>query len=136
MARSARVAVLAVCLLPLVAGGCQSRPAAVAATPKPPDPENGLKQLGEFYKYLAHEKAAAPGRAADLDEHEEAIPDAKPLIASGEIVVVWGKPYSASSTAVLAYQKEAKTAGGKVLLRNGTVKAMTAAEFEAATKAK
>jgi len=41
---------------------------------------------------------------------------------------------AANSGDVLAYEKATPTNGGKVLLRNGTVKDMTAAEFQASKK--
>jgi hypothetical protein len=66
--------------------------------------------------------------------NEPALPNAWPLIQDGAIVVVWKAGYSPSSTAVLAYEKNAPAGGGKVLLRNGTVKEMTAGEFKAAKR--
>jgi hypothetical protein len=67
-------------------------------------------------------------------EHDAALENALPAIRQGEIVVVWRVGYAASSTDVLAYVKDTPTAGGNVLLRNGTVKEVTAAEFRTAKR--
>ncbi|MFM8271044.1 MAG: hypothetical protein ACKODX_01800 [Gemmata sp.] len=115
--------------------GCGT-PAAVPTPQPPPDAELGLRELGEVFKYRAGQKAPAPTRAEDLAENAGAVDNALPLINDGHVVVFWRVSYSPTSTEVLAYQKSAATAGGKVLLRNGTVKEMTAAEFAAAPKAK
>jgi hypothetical protein len=109
---------------------CSSSP----ATLPPPDGSRGLDELAEVYKYRAAERMPAPASVEDLVDHTDAIPNAMQPIRDGEIVVVWRQGYAANSTAVLAYEKNAPTEGGKVLLRNGTVREMTAAEFKAAKK--
>jgi hypothetical protein len=103
-------------------------------TPPPIDLGEGLKELGEVYKYRATHRMPAPAKLDDLTEQEAAIPNAWQPIQEGQIVVVWKVSYSANATDVLAYVKDAATVGGKVLLRNGTVKQMTADEFRAAKK--
>ena len=67
---------------------------------------------------------------------EPAFPEVVKLISGGQCVVVWGCGIKSGSSAVLAYGKDAETKGGPVLLQDGTVKSMTAAEFAAAPKAK
>jgi hypothetical protein len=106
------------------------------ASPPPPvtDVVAGLKELGDIYKYRAGEKLPPPARVEDLAEHDAALENALPAIRQGDIVVVWRVGYAAGSTDVLAYVKDAPTAGGKVLLRNGTVKELAAAHFKAAKK--
>jgi len=102
----------------------------------PPDATAALEQLGQFYKYLAYERQRPPAKAADLTAYPpESIPDAWPLIQSGDIVIIWGSGYSAASKQIVAYEKKVPTEGGNVLLQNGTVKAVTADEFRAAPKA-
>jgi hypothetical protein len=129
---------LQACRLPLLAlvflSACSKQ---VTPTVQAPDPTIGLEQLGKFYQYLGHEHQRPPTKVADLSAYPpESAPDAWPLIQSGDIVVVWGGGYSPSSNLVLAYEKDAETKGGKVLLQNGKVKAMTPEEFKAAPKAK
>ena len=55
-------------------------------------------------------------------------------INSNEIVYIYGTGFEAGSNKVVAYDKQAETAGGLVLLQDGTVKQMTADEFKAAPK--
>jgi hypothetical protein len=104
--------------------------------PAPPPVETGeaLKELADVYKYLTSQKLPPPRKIDDLSEYSGSLEGAMPLIQAGAVVVIWGAGYSPSSTEVLAYEKDAPSAGGKVLLRNGTVKQMTADEFKAAKR--
>lgn len=104
------------------------------ATPPTPDVGAGFSELAEVYKYRASQRLPPPAKVEDLTEHEDALPNAIQPIREGQIVVAWRVGYSAGSNGVLAYQKDAPTNGGKVLLRNGTVKDMSADEFRAAKK--
>lgn len=98
----------------------------------PPDASEGLKELGEVYKYRATQRMPAPSRTADFAEQQASLGNAWPLIEDGTLVILWrAGGYSAHSTDVLAYEKDAPVSGGKVLLRNGTIKQMTAEEFRA-----
>lgn len=123
-------------LLPLafILPACSGTPTRV--TPPAPDPTEALQELGEVYKYRAVQKMPVPARTEDLMENDGALGTALPLIREGQLVVVWKIGYSANSSEVLAYEKDTPTTGGKVLLRNGSVKQMTAAEFAAAPKAR
>lgn len=103
----------------------------------PPNQTNALSQIGELYRYLNHEKSPTPKRVEDIDTYVDQLSDALPLIKSGDIVVVWGAGYTKAgpgAQSVLAYGKNVPTEGGKVVLRNGTVKDITAEEFKAASK--
>lgn len=104
--------------------------------PPPVDVSQGVSELGELYRYLHAQKLPPPTRAEDLQEYEGTLAAALPLVREGKIVVVWKVGYAPSSSEVIAYEKDAAINGGKVLLRNGTVKAMTAAEFASAPKAR
>lgn len=117
----------------LLAVGCGGGPTLPTALPK--DPEGALKQLGETYQYIAVQKLKTPTKPSDLDEFSGNLEAALPLLASGDLVLFYGVSYSSGSKDVLAHEKDAPTAGGWVLLRNGTVTKMTAAEFAAAPKA-
>ena len=107
---------------------------------RPPEPpktsEDGLKELGEMYRYIDYSKLSPPNRVDDLNNYWDSIQNAFDRVKSGEIVVFWGVGYSKSGNQILAYDKKAETEGGPVLLRDGTVKTMTAAEFKAAPKAR
>jgi hypothetical protein len=112
-------------------------PGCGGSTPEPPPPvETGaaLKEIAEVYRYIVTQKAPTPRKVEDLVEYEGSLPGALPKIRDGQIVVVWGIGYSPGSTQVLAYAKDVPASGGSVLLRNGTVKDMSADEFRAAKK--
>ena len=73
---------------------------------------------------------------SELDSIEPLIPSAGVAIRNGMIVYVWGASYQAGGTSILAYEKSASESGGFVLLQDGTVKKLTAAEFATTSKAK
>jgi hypothetical protein len=93
-----------------------------------------LRELAEVYKYLVTQKAPPPRKLEDLAEYSGSLEGAMPLIRGGDIVVVWGLGHSSGSSQVLAHERDAATSGGNVLLRNGTVKHMSADEFRAAKR--
>ena len=91
------------------------------------------------YKYIEYSKLPLPRKPEDFSDFIDSMPTAFQRVKEGEYVVVWGVGRSAvpgTSGQVLAYEKKVPTEGGAVLLRDGTVKQMTAAEFNAAPKAK
>ncbi len=94
-----------------------------------------LSELGELLKSLAAENKKPPAKPADVTDLEPFIPTAGAALRNGEVVYFWGAAYSAGGTAVVAHEKKVPTDGGVVLLENGTVKQMSAAEFAAAPKA-
>ncbi|MGL4549712.1 MAG: hypothetical protein ACRC33_00885 [Gemmataceae bacterium] len=83
------------------------------------------------------EKKPAPGKLADVEKVEPLYPGAFIALTQGTVVYAWGKPIdSAAAGTVLAHEKQVPTAGGWVLMQDGTVKKMTADEFKAANMAK
>jgi hypothetical protein len=123
------------CVLLCAASACSER--------RPQEPpktgEDALKELAELYHYLDYSKLAPPKRAEDLSDYWDSLQTAFDRIQNGEIVLLYGVGRSATGAAagqVLAYEKKAETEGGFVLLRDGTVKQMTSAEFQAAPKAR
>lgn len=108
-------------------------------TPPPASGADGLKELVTVYDYLAYQKKGPPRKVEDLTEFVDTIPNALPRLQSGEYVLVYGVGLAKSgpgANGVLAYEKKVPREGGAVLLRSGEVKQMTAAEFNAAFKAK
>jgi hypothetical protein len=73
---------------------------------------------------------------ADLDAVEPYLPTAGGKVRNGELVYVWGAGLAPGGTLVIAYEKKAETEGGWVLLQDGTVKKISAGEFQSAAKAK
>jgi hypothetical protein len=83
-----------------------------------------------------------PTKVGDLAPYRDAAPSAYESVRTGNVVVIWGVAMPGEgdagkgTTDIIAYEKDAPTAGGFVLLHNGTVKKMTADEFKSAPKAK
>ena len=93
-----------------------------------------LAEVKELVDTFQKQKKRSPAKMADLSPLEPAFPDAVRLLNTQECVYQWGAGLS-SGQAVLAHGKDVAAAGGPVLLQDGTVKEMTAAEFAAAPKA-
>ncbi len=100
-----------------------------------PTAKQALDDLGLMLKTIADEKKRPPAKPADLEPYEAVHLSATLGIHQKRIVYVWGAGRS-DGTAVVAYDANAESAGGYVLLQNGTVKEMTAEEFKAAPRAK
>jgi len=129
-----RRGVLWAATLALAAGGCGGGRQAVA----PPAPNDGLVDLREMLRRTAAAGEPVPTSAADLRALDAAYPAAGRFIATGQVVYLWGcrlsdKPESA--TRVVAFEKAAATEGGFVLLQDGTIRQVTAAEFAQLAKA-
>src|SRR5262245_28221302 len=80
-----------------------------------------------------------PARLADLNRHQSMFSRGYDAVKSGDVVVLWGARMQGEgevgkNEAVVAYEKAVPTEGGYVLLSAGTIKKMTAAEFNAAPK--
>jgi hypothetical protein len=123
------------CVLFVLWTGCTSEP----PPPPPPSAEEGLKELVNVYRYIEYSKLPPPRKSEDFGDYWDSMPTASDRIKQGEYIVAWGVGRSTSPGAasqILVYEKKAPTEGGAVLLRDGTVKQMTAEEFNAAPKAK
>jgi uncharacterized protein (DUF2236 family) len=115
---------------------------ACASEPKPPPPpsaEEGLKEMVGVYRYIEYSKLPLPRKPEDFSDYWDSMPSAFERIKQGDYVVAWGVGRSTAPGAaeqILIYEKKAPAEGGAVLLRDGTVKQMATAEFNAAPKAK
>ena len=116
-----------------LAGGCGD---SKASRPISEERQAILTELGQMLKTLADEGKRPPARLAELDAVEPMIPMAGPAIRNGDIVYAWGSTYVTGGTLIVAYEKKAETEGGYVLLQDGTVKDLSASEFQSAPKAK
>ena len=133
--RISRFVTLAPALL-LVVSAC-SKPGNSSSVPAQLG-ANALEELAEVYKFIRAEKQPLPRQLSDLDTYRDSLPTAYDQLQRGQIVVAWGVGLGATSDAgatVLAYDKDAATAGGLVLLQSGSVKSVTAAEFKTLRKA-
>ena len=123
------IAIIALC------GGCAGEP----PPPPPPPMEEGLKELAKVYQYIEYSKLPLPQKSEDFRDYWDSLQAAFDRVQQGELVVAYGVGRSTAPGAagqILVYEKKTPTEGGTVLLRDGTVKQMTVAEFNAAPKAK
>ena len=94
-----------------------------------------LREVGELLR-----GPKPPAKPADLDRGKQMYPRGVRAVTAGEVVVLWGGGLAGEGEAaagggsVVAYEKDAPTAGGYVLLTSGEVKKLSAAEFSAAPK--
>lgn len=117
----------------VMALGCGSSTNSTA--PQLPSEESSLQDLAAMLKLIAEQKKKPPSKVADLDAYEPLFMSAYKGITSNKIVYVWGNGIVSGDTEVIAYETAAESAGGYVLLKDGTVKKMSAAEFSSAKKA-
>jgi hypothetical protein len=123
-------ALLLFTVLSVLAVGCGGGPPAA-----PPTKNIVLGQIHDMYSHYIKSQQKAPSKLSDLanKRYEGISPTAVAALKKGEYVVVWGVNSKDSGT-VLAYEKDAPTKGGPVLMADGTVKEMTADELKAAKK--
>ena len=127
--------ILGCCFVVVLWAGCESAP----QPPPPPSAEEGLKELVSVYRYIEYSKLSPPRKAEDFGDYWDSMPTAFDRIKQGDYIIAWGVGRSTAPGAanqILVYEKKAPTEGGAVLLRDGTVKIVTAEEFNAAPKAK
>ncbi len=76
-------------------------------------------------------------KTTELARYEKLLPIACHKVKTGEIVLILGAPVSeGASDTIVAYEKEAPSTGGYVLMQDAkTIKKMSAEEFKTAGKA-
>jgi hypothetical protein len=96
-----------------------------------------LQQLGQYYLTYAT-VGQSPKRLEDLSDLRRDLPKVYQAIQEGQYVVFWNAnlnaPAGASNT-ILAYGKDVPTKGGVTLFLDGSVRNITAQEFQTAAKA-
>jgi len=103
--------------------------------PAAKDYQAPLTELGQALKTTAADRLPPPAKLAEFERIEPMAPTASTLVRSGELVYLWGAGYDPAGTKVVAFEKSAEGEGGWVLLQDGSVKRMTAAELRAAPRA-
>jgi hypothetical protein len=99
-----------------------------------------LQQVNDLLHVAAGETGRVPDTFDGLGGRANSLyPRGYEAVQSGEIVVLWGAPLQGEgevgkNEAVVAYEKNVPTEGGYVLFSAGTVKKLTAAEFQAMPK--
>jgi hypothetical protein len=92
-----------------------------------------LKEIYECYQHHIKSEQKPPAKQADLvkRQYEGIYPNALDAVKKGKYIVIWSVADKGSGT-VLAYEKDAPTQGGRVLMADGSVRTMSADEFKAA----
>jgi hypothetical protein len=98
-----------------------------------------LEEVGGLYLSASNLKKKPPTSIKDLAKNRDVFMNGYNALERGEVVVYWGvtaTPGDPAGTAdeVLAYKADVPTNGGPVLLKNLTIKTMTAEQFRAAPK--
>jgi hypothetical protein len=124
-------------LLALTLAGCSSGTSNDEV--RAPTNADALRDVANMIRDYTAANNRPPARAADLARFRNVYHVGLQAIESGDVVVLWGASVAGEGggggEAIIAYEKAAPDSGGSVLLENGTVKQMTAAEFNAAPKA-
>jgi hypothetical protein len=119
--------------------GCSSSTTGSGGTTGPTKVDH-LQEVGEMIALYSGKFRRGPSNVADLARYENGYPLGYAALKAGEIVIVWGSTMAGEGGGgtedVVAYEKKTPTEGGAVLLQNGKVKELSAAEFAAAPKAK
>lgn len=97
-----------------------------------------LQDIWGFYQLYLEEQKSPPTRIEDVEKYAIGFATGYDAVRTGDCIVRWGVATgdSGNANAVLAHQKEVPQQGGLVLLGNGTIKRMTAEEFQSAAKTK
>jgi hypothetical protein len=112
--------------------GCGS-----TAVPADEVSQTQLEDVYGMYKTHVEKLKRPPTKLSQLEPWEPAYVNGYAAVNQGEVMVKWGQPLSSgggANTGVLAYEKDTPGKGGFVLLQDGTVKHVSAAEFEALPK--
>ncbi len=99
------------------------------------DNKVALEDFGRMLQGLPADNWKPPTNLKELEKMEPAAPVGVQALKNNRIVYLWGAGYVANGKKVVAYETSAETAGGFVLLEDGSVSKMTAEELKAAPKA-
>lgn len=98
-----------------------------------------MQEIGRMYKGYTTDHKKPPKNLIDFNHpYEPANMEGYTALRDGESIMLWGGklPGKNADSIVLAYEKEAPNNGGLVLFQDGTIKTLTAEEFNAAPKNK
>lgn len=134
-----RSAAVAVALVALLAAGCGGAKGPKDPATMGPKPNDGLTDLKTLLDAVKAGQQKAPKSAAEMAAVEPMFPAAGAFIQNGSIEYVWGATLASGPDAgkrMVGFETKAAKEGGFVLLQDGTVKQVSAAEFSSLEKAK
>ena len=124
---------LAAVLLAGLVLGCAKRP---EFTGEEGLASSQLHDIWGFYQLHQEQHKSPPSKLEDVEEYAIGYATGFDAVRAGDYVVQWGvaltEPGDADS--VLAYHRNVPVQGGLILMRNGSIKRVTAAEFQALAK--
>jgi hypothetical protein len=105
---------------------------------------NDLKQIALAYMSFCTKNSKGPANADELSKDQPEATVALQRVKSGEFTILWGVnldnqrlfDVNGRSITVLGYESTVPASGGLVLMCDGAVQGMTAAEFKAKPQAK
>lgn len=124
---------LVLALAPLA--GCGRSGADVA----PRNQGDNLQEVANMLRDFQSVANRGPNNLSELAQFQNDYAFGHAQVKAGDLVVVWGARMGGEggggSAGVIAYEKKTPTSGGWVLLANGTVKELSAADFGTTAKA-
>jgi len=102
--------------------------------------DSALSEVRDMYELYSKTNKKAPKSLKDFSLFSDGSPTGFSAIKQGNVVVIWDVELNPereadSADEVLAFAKEVPENGGAVLMKNRSLKTMTAEEFKAAPKA-
>ena len=94
-----------------------------------------LEEISAMFKLHVDQKKRSPSKSEDLQAYHAGFAHGSKALQSGQYVIRWTVGKSGAEDAILAYSKNAPAHGGLTLLRNGTIKKMTAEQLTETLKA-
>lgn len=94
--------------------------------------------MNDLLHAAADRAGRPPTKVADLNRYQNMYAHGYEAVKSGKVVVVWSQPLKGEGDiakggeTIAAYEKDVPTEGGYVLMSAGSVKKMSASEFNAA----
>lgn len=130
--RYARRSFLVVALGNLIWIGCARTPPTQEEDVELAVRKEELREIWELFSLFATQQNRAPMALTDLRGSAIAFPNGYAALESGRVQVIWGaNPAATAGTAILAYESAVPEQGGLVVLRDGSVKNLSAQEFQA-----
>jgi hypothetical protein len=139
--RSTAALVVGVLLAAAGAAGCGSSPEKAAMDTSAE--AQGLKNLGKMYAIVSRSLKRPPKSIDELRKAESEVPGGfnsvgetnVAIFLGAELAEAPGKPGDDAAETVLAYDRMVPLQGGYVLMRDGSVRRISAGEFKTAKKA-